>query len=229
MDQPFKFHDAYAALTAGLPPSQLRLAQTRLTKCKLSPLTAEEIAGEHPRVQACLEKIAAAYGRKKQRSAIASKARREVAKADVAVSQAVTSSPQQEEPLEPVDDVPSLEACSLEPVPVEVVCVNTVNTAYESVHPTPDSDSEEVTVTTTVTPSRQVVPVVPTPPPAITPVVVVKKSPLAKPLAKTPQSVAQPLQAVDAGKEEAAVIDTIPGVSRISQPSSGRKFFTNQR
>ena len=76
-DQPFKFHEAYAALTAGLPPSQIRLTQTRLTKCKLNPLTAEEIAGEHPRVRACLEKISQAYSRKKLRSATSSKVRRD--------------------------------------------------------------------------------------------------------------------------------------------------------
>ena len=60
------FHATYADLVAGLPPCQLREAHKRLMKCK-QPLTAEELVGEHPRIQACLEKIAAAYGRKKGR------------------------------------------------------------------------------------------------------------------------------------------------------------------
>ena len=79
MSQPAQqplFHEAYAALVAGLPPPQLREAHKRLMKCK-QPLTAEEIVGEHPKVLACLQKIAAAYERKKGRSATSSKARRD--------------------------------------------------------------------------------------------------------------------------------------------------------
>ena len=111
-DQPF--HDTYAELTAGLPPSQLREALKRLSKCK-TPLTDEEIAGEHPRVQACLERIAAAYARKKARSAVASKARRDAARGcehaprlrdDVAAN--VTTDPLLAEPLN------LLEACTIE-------------------------------------------------------------------------------------------------------------------
>ena len=61
-DQPIQFHESYADLIRGLPPSQLREAHRRLSKCK-TPLTDEEIASEHPRVLACLERIAAAYSR----------------------------------------------------------------------------------------------------------------------------------------------------------------------
>jgi len=73
---PHAFHDVYADLVAGLPPSQLKEARKRLTTCK-QPLTDEELASEHPRVQACLSRIAAAYARKKLRSATSSKARRD--------------------------------------------------------------------------------------------------------------------------------------------------------
>ena len=73
---PHAFHDVYADLVAGLPPSQLKEARKRLTTCK-QPLTDEELASEHPRVQACLERLAAAYARKKLRSATSSKARRD--------------------------------------------------------------------------------------------------------------------------------------------------------
>jgi hypothetical protein len=73
------FHEAYDALVAGLPPSQLREAYKRLSTAKV-PLTDEEIFSEHPRVKACLERIVAAYGRKKSRSAVASKVRRDAAR-----------------------------------------------------------------------------------------------------------------------------------------------------
>ena len=76
-DQPLKFHATYADLVAGLPPSQLKEARKRLMACKQQPLTAEEVVGEHPKVLACLEKIAAAYKRKKTRSSVASKCRRD--------------------------------------------------------------------------------------------------------------------------------------------------------
>ena len=89
-DQPTpRFHETYADLTRGLPPSQIREALKRLTRCK-HPLTDEEIAGEHPRVQACLEKIAAAYARKKERSAVASKARRDAAREKRVASEATS-------------------------------------------------------------------------------------------------------------------------------------------
>ena len=71
-----RFHEAYAELAAGLPPSQLREAHKRLTRCK-QPLTDEEVAGEHPRVQACLERIAAAYARNQERSRASSQKRRD--------------------------------------------------------------------------------------------------------------------------------------------------------
>ena len=73
------FHQSYAGLLAGLPPSQLREAHKRLTKCK-HPLTAEEISSEDPRILACLERLVASYGRKKGRSAVSSKARRDAAR-----------------------------------------------------------------------------------------------------------------------------------------------------
>jgi hypothetical protein len=81
-DQPTaqpSFHEAYDSLVAGLPASQLREAHKRLVKCK-QPLTADELVSEHPRVLACLERIVAAYGRKKSRSAVASKVRRDAAR-----------------------------------------------------------------------------------------------------------------------------------------------------
>jgi hypothetical protein len=124
MDEQPQFHEAYAALTAGLPPSQIRLALSRLTTSKV-PLTAEEIAGEHPRVQACLEKIAAAYTRKKARSATSSKARRD----DAREKQGAASSEPRPRTCVDADDSTvelSLAACSVtcdaeavEPVAVE--------------------------------------------------------------------------------------------------------------
>ena len=121
------FHEAYAGLIAGLPPSQLREAYKRLSTAKV-PLTDEEICSEHPRVLATLERLASAYIRKKQRSAIASKARREAAK----------------EPVEPVmaNEEPVaalLEACSLEPVEVECAAPPPATPA------TPETGSPELT------------------------------------------------------------------------------------
>ena len=108
------FHEAYAGLISGLPPSQLREAYKRLSTAKV-PLTDEEICSEHPRVLATLERLASAYIRKKARSAIASKARREAAKEPVEPVLA------NEEVLKTVEPVAALlEACSLEPVEVEV-------------------------------------------------------------------------------------------------------------
>ena len=107
------FNEAYSGLLAGLPPSQLREAYKRLSTAK-QPLTDEEICSEHPRVLATLERLAAAYIRKKARSAIASKARRDAAKEPVEPVEA------QEEPVEPVAAL--LEACSLSLEPVEVEC-----------------------------------------------------------------------------------------------------------
>ena len=112
------FHETYAELTAGLPPSQLREAHKRLSRCK-QPLTDEEIAGEHPRVQACLERIAAAYARKKVRSAVASKARRDAAReatarlaaGDVAESRIDTPLTDETAP------VAAFEACTIEVEP----------------------------------------------------------------------------------------------------------------
>ena len=108
------FHEAYAALVAGLSPSQLREAHKRLMKCK-QPLTAEEIVGEHPRIQASLEKICEAYKRKKTRSAVASKARRDDARGKIGARPAASSEPTA------VDDavgaeslVSSLSACTVE-------------------------------------------------------------------------------------------------------------------
>jgi len=83
-DQPLKFHATYADLVAGLPPSQLKEARKRLMACKQQPLTAEEVVGEHPKVLACLEKIAAAYKRKKTRSSVASKCRRDAVREKLA-------------------------------------------------------------------------------------------------------------------------------------------------
>ena len=113
-----EFHEAYADLVAGLPPSQIREAHKRLTTCK-QPLTAEELTTEHPRVQACLEKIAAAYTRKKARSATSSKLRRDTAREEGVEPVAVfdTTCRNTQEPDEPV--VSLLDACSLEPVEVE--------------------------------------------------------------------------------------------------------------
>ena len=99
------FHPTYAGLLAGLPPSQLKEARRRLSSCK-QPLTDEELVSEHPRVLACLEKIAASYSRKKGRSAVASKARRDAARELKGDS------------VEPVLEL--IGACSLEPV--EMVC-----------------------------------------------------------------------------------------------------------
>ena len=117
------FHPTYAGLLAGLPPSQLREAHKRLTKCK-HPLTAEEISSEDPRILACLERLVASYGRKKGRSAVSSKARR-----DAAREQATDSANRGEElaliteslpTQEPPNGVHSLlDACSIECVSEE--------------------------------------------------------------------------------------------------------------
>jgi hypothetical protein len=97
-----KFHEVFNDLVAGLPPSQLKEARKRLTTCK-QPLTDEELASEHPRVQAGLEKIAAAYARKKVRSAASSKARRDASRHDTGCQSE-----------EATDVVSILEACTVE-------------------------------------------------------------------------------------------------------------------
>ena len=118
------FHPTYAGLLAGLPPSQLREAHKRLGRCK-NPLTAEEIGSEHPRVQACLERLAASYGRKKGRSAVASKARRDAAREQATDSAnrgeelaVITESLPTQEPPNGVHSL--LDACSIECVSSDV-------------------------------------------------------------------------------------------------------------
>ena len=106
------FHPTYADLLRGLPPSQLKEARRRLCSCK-QPLTDEELVSEHPRVLACLEKIAASYGRKKGRSAVASKARRDAARGQTTVSSEELNG----DSVEPV--LALIEGCTLEPVDVE--------------------------------------------------------------------------------------------------------------
>ena len=115
------FHPTYAGLLAGLPPSQLREAHKRLTKCK-HPVG--DISSEDPRILACLERLVASYGRKKGRSAVSSKARR-----DAAREQATDSANRGEElaliteslpTQEPPNGVHSLlDACSIECVSSE--------------------------------------------------------------------------------------------------------------
>jgi hypothetical protein len=127
-----QFHEAYAGLVAGLPPSQLREAYKRLSTAKL-PLKDEEIASEHPRVAACLERLSAAYGRKKQRSTIASKARRDAAR---------DAARETIEPLEPAaceiaDLAASLEAATIECTPVEPTPVEPTPVKPTPVKPTP--------------------------------------------------------------------------------------------
>jgi hypothetical protein len=110
------FHPTYADVVRGLPPSQLREAYKRLSTAK-SPLTDAEILSEHPRVAACLEKISQAYGRKKTRSAVASKARRDAARETIErLTPGVVS---EADACEIADLAAPLEACSLEPVAVE--------------------------------------------------------------------------------------------------------------
>ena len=121
-DQP-TFHESFAPLLLGLPPSQLREAYKRLSTAK-QPLSDEEIASEHPRVQECLAKISAAYQRKKSRSAVASKARREATRS-VKEPKPVEA---QEEPVEAM-----LEACSIE-------CV-----VSEAEHEEPEPIPQEIT------------------------------------------------------------------------------------
>ena len=133
MEQQPTFHETYSGLVAGLPPSQLREAHKRLSKCK-QPLTDEEIVSQHPRVQACLEKISAAYSRKKTRSAVSSKARRDAVRTTAADALTdVQEAPPffrtvESEPAvcEIADLTASLEAAtvecsSVEPAPVEPV------------------------------------------------------------------------------------------------------------
>jgi hypothetical protein len=142
------FHPTYADVVRGLPPSQLREAYKRLSTAK-KPLTDEEIVSEHPRVAACLEKISQAYGRKKTRSAVASKARRD----------ATRSAGETIEPLEPAaceiaDIAVSLEAAtiectSVEPTPVEptpVASVEPTPVDYEAPSPPPPSVSKKTTL-----------------------------------------------------------------------------------
>ena len=117
------FHPTYAGLLAGLPPSQLREAHKRLTKCK-HPLTAEEISSEDPRILACLERLVASYGRKKGRSAVSSKARRDAAREQATDSAnrgeelaVITESLPTQEPPNGVHSL--LDACSIECVSSE--------------------------------------------------------------------------------------------------------------
>ena len=149
MEQQPTFHETYSGLVAGLPPSQLREAHKRLSKCK-QPLTDEEIVSQHPRVQACLEKISAAYGRKKSRSAVSSKARRDAARKQTTDSTnrgvADALADVQEAPVEPAvceiaDLTASLEAAtvecsSVEPAPVDPVEPKPVEPANEAPPPT---------------------------------------------------------------------------------------------
>ena len=112
-DQPTaqpSFHEAYDSLVAGLPASQLREAHKRLVKCK-QPLTADELVSEHPRVLACLERIVAAYGRKKSRSAVASKVRRDAARDKPADAATEVDVPEQEGVED--DIASSLSACTV--------------------------------------------------------------------------------------------------------------------
>ena len=109
------FHPTYAGLLAGLPPSQLKEARRRLSSCK-QPLTDEELVSEHPRIHACLEKIAASYGRKKGRSAVASKARRDAARGQTTRRRG-SSEELNGDSVEPV--LALIEGCTLEPVDVE--------------------------------------------------------------------------------------------------------------
>ena len=136
---PPAFHEAYAGLVAGLPPSQLREAHKRLMRCK-QPLTAEEIVGEHPRIQACLEKISAAYTRKKGRSAVASKSRRDDARDKLGASEvAVADAPKEEEEASvlPVSDLTvamadvSLVQRGLPPEPAELASSTAVVAAAD--------------------------------------------------------------------------------------------------
>jgi hypothetical protein len=194
------FHEAYDDLVAGLPPSQLREAYKRLSTAKV-PLTDEEICSEHPRVLATLERLASAYIRKKQRSAIASKARREAAK----------------EPVEPVEPVMAneepvaalLEACSLSLEPVEVECA----APPPATPATPETGSPELTrsseLTTPAVPPHSCSPELKKPAKRL----IVTQSLLRKPSPHADSGSAT------SGKVEAAV--TVP-------VTSGRKFFTNQ-
>ena len=145
MEQQPTFHETYGSLVAGLPPSQLREAHKRLSKCK-QPLTDEEIVSQHPRVQACLEKISAAYSRKKTRSDVSSKARRDAVRTTAGADSQVDA---QEAP--PVESaVELLEACDLDPVPVECAPQTDVIAVAEPAEPAEPLAAIRVAPTTLV-------------------------------------------------------------------------------
>ena len=195
MEQQPTFHETYSGLVAGLPPSQLREAHKRLSKCK-QPLTDEEIVSQHPRVQACLEKISAAYSRKKTRSAVSSKARRDAVRTTAGADSQVDA---QEAP-EPVVEL--LEACDLEPVPVECAHQTDVIAVAEPAEAAEPLPAVRVAPTTPVS--------------AVTKPLQYKKAPLAD------SGSAGSAGSATVGKGKAVVTSS-------QQLSKGRQFFTNQR
>jgi hypothetical protein len=198
------FHPTYADLLRGLPPSQLKEARRRLCSCK-QPLTDEELVSEHPRVLACLEKIAASYGRKKGRSAVASKARRDAARGQTTVSSTELNG--DGDSVEPV--IASIEGCTLEPVeivcgedeePEDAVSSTELNGAEDENFPPPLALRRESTEAVAL-----------------------------KPLAKPPS----PAKPTTAAPHAAPSLAEQLGKNKAPPPpptqSKGRKFFTNQQ